>query len=390
MRSFSSLEFETRVQRACAEMTAARLDGLLITSEANFRYFTGFDSQTWISPTRPRYFVLPRCGVPVAVVPASHLSGMLATSWVSEIRTWQAPDPSDDGMSLLASALRECRGSHGAIGAEIGPESRLGMPVADFLRLQQMLQPTVIRDGGAVFSVVRMIKSPSEIDRIRRAAQILSDGFETLSGSLREGMTERQACSALHIDLIRRGADNVPYLVGVAGSGGYDNTNMGPTDRVLARGDILYIDAGCTFGGYFCDFNRHFSFGPPPMEARRAFDAVYRATEAGIAAVHPGQRARDLWQAMADSLSGSGFGGANIGRMGHGVGLLLTEAPSLNQGDHTVLRPGMVLTIEPGAAYSASGDETLRLMVHEENIVVTDTGVELLSGRAPAAMPIIH
>ncbi len=389
MEQFSSLEFERRVERARAEMTAARLDALLITSEANFRYFTGFDSQTWISPTRPRYFVLPRCAPPVAIVPASNLSGMRATSWIPDVRTWQAPNPSDDGISLVASALGECRGSHGAIGAEIGPESRLGMPVADFLRLRQMIAPTEIRDGGAAMSAVRMIKSSSEIDRIRRAAQILSDGLEALPGFLREGVTEREVCSTLHLDLIRRGADRVPYLVGVSGHSGYDNTNVGPTDRVLMSGDVLYIDVGCTIDGYFCDFDRHFSFGPPSADVRRAFDAVYHATDVGIAAVRPGQRASDVWQAMADSLSGAGCAGANIGRMGHGVGLLLTEAPSLSRSDLTVLRPGMVLTIEPGATYTVPGSNTVKMMVHEENLVITDTGVELLSRRAPTEMPIV-
>jgi Xaa-Pro dipeptidase len=389
MEPFSTLEFEQRVERARAAMTASRLDGLLITSEANFRYFTGFDSQTWISPTRPRYFVLPRNAPPVAIVPASNLAGMRATSWISDVRTWQAPNPSDDGISLVASALGECRGSFDAIGAEIGPESRLAMPVTDFLRLRQMLQPIDICDGVTVMSAVRMIKSSSEIDRIRRAAHILSDGFAVLPTLLREGATEREICSALHIDLIRRGADKVPYLVGVSGRGGYDNTNIGPTDRILTRGDILYIDGACTVDGYFCDFDRHFSFGPLSSDARRVFDAVYHATDVGIAAVRPGQRTCDVWQAMADSLSGLGCAGANIGRMGHGVGLLLTEAPSVSPNDHTVLRPGMVLSIEPGATYAPAVDGTHKITVHEENIVITETGVELLSRRAPADMPII-
>jgi Xaa-Pro aminopeptidase len=389
MRSFSNREFETRIERVRAKMTDAGLDALLVTSEANFRYFTGFTSQTWVSPTRPRYFVLPRSGQPVAIVPASNLTGMRATSWISDVRTWQAPDPADDGISLVASALGECRDRYGAIGAEIGPESRLGMPVADFLRVRQMLEPTEIRDGSATLNAVRLIKSPSEIDRIRRAAHVLSESFDALPHQLRTGLTERESCAALHIDLIRRGADTVPYLVGRSGPGGYDATNIGPTDRNLTSGDILYVDVGCTIDGYFCDFDRHFAFGPPSSEARRAFDSVYQATNAGIAAVVPGQRACDVWQAMADSLAAVPSAGTTIGRMGHGIGLLITEAPSMSQGDQTVLQPGMVLTIEPGVSYVSAGGDTVNLMVHEENIVVTENGAELLSRRAVAAMPII-
>ena len=114
-RGFPVGEFEARLSRAQAFLRRDRLDALLVTSPQQVRYFTGFDSQFWESPTRPWYVVVPRDGMPIAVIPEIGASGMHAT-WLRDIRTWAAPNPQDDGVSLLASTLgrgrrhrRNCR-----------------------------------------------------------------------------------------------------------------------------------------------------------------------------------------------------------------------------------------------------------------------------------------
>jgi Xaa-Pro aminopeptidase len=108
---------------------------------------------------------------------------------------------------------------------------------------------------------------------------------------------------------------------------------------------------------------------------------LYRATDAGLAAARPGNTAADLFAAQAKILVDSGIEIGNVGRFGHGLGKTLTEPPSNKPGDHTVLEPGMVLTIEPSALYGRG-----KILVHEENIVITRDGAELLSRRAPREM----
>ena len=159
---------------------------------------------------------------------------------------------------------------------------------------------------------------------------------------------------------------------------------MGPTDRVLEDGDVLIIDTGTTFDGYFCDFDRNFAFGHIADDTRRAHEAVYRATDVGFTAARPGATMAEVWAAMWAVLEAGGALGNNVGRMGHGLGMQLTEWPSVKQTDHTELQPGAVITLEPGMAFAPG-----RQLVHEENIVITADGADWLTHRAPADMPVI-
>jgi len=382
-RGFERVEFKARQERAQRLMQAADFDALLVTSEQHVQYFTGFVSQFWASPTRPWFVVVPAKGALVAVVPEIGGSGMAAT-WVEDVRTWPAPMPDDDGVSLLADAIIEIAGPAGCVGAELGSEMVLRMPINDFEWVRDLIKPVTIADGTQVLRELRGIKSVAEVEKIRHVCEIVSDAFEALLGKLRAGMNEWEASREMRIDVLKRGADTSPYMMGSAGAGGYDNIIMGPTDRVIKNGDILIIDTGTTFDGYYCDFDRNYAFGRPDDDAQRAYDVVFQATEAGLAAARPGATTTDLWRAMNEALEAGGALGNNVGRLGYGLGIQLTEWPSNKAGDNTKLVPGMVLTIEPGMEFKPG-----QMMVHEENIVVTEDGCKLLTPRAPEEMWVI-
>ena len=275
-------EFEGRLLRAQCLMTEHELDGLLLTTGPNFRYFTGFDTEFWESPTRPWFLIAPREGAPTAVVPEVG-EGAFGRTWVADIRTWPAPRPADDGVSLLSGVLATVPRRFGRIGAELGRESVVRMPLTDFLRIRDGLPGTEIVDGSPCIWSIRMVKTEAEIARAGHICRIVSDAFAAFPGKLTIGMTEREACRALRTDIIARGADNVPYMPAVAGPAGYSQIIGGASDRVIERGDILIIDTGARFDGYFSDFDRNFAFGPVDDAARKAHEAVWDATEAGIA-----------------------------------------------------------------------------------------------------------
>ena len=383
VRGFPDSEFEARVERAQIRMADAGIAALLLTTEPEVRYFSGFMTPFWQSPTRPWFLLVPGHGKPVAVIPEIGAERM-ATTWIEDIRVWPAPRPADDGISELANLLASLTRGGGGVGLPMGHESHLRMPLSDFQALRAALPGIEFADATPITRPLRMVKSDAEIEKTRYVCQLVSDGFERFGDIAKTGDVEREIFRAVRIDFLSRGADEVPYLVGGSGPGGPVEVIGPPTDRTVAPGDVLMMDTGTVFDGYFSDFDRNFAFGFADDSARRAYDVVYQATEAGLAAARPGATAADLWAAMAAVLDAGGSSGNAVGRLGHGLGMQLTEQPSNMSGDLTVMAPGMVMTLEPGMIY---GDG--KVMVHEENLVIRDGPPELLSRRAATEIPII-
>ncbi|PQM55030.1 MAG: peptidase M24 [Rhodobacteraceae bacterium] len=381
-RGFKVSEFEMRMARAQEIMHRRNLDAILVTTPQNIRYFTGFDSQFWESPTRPWFVVVPGEGKPIAVVPEIGAREMERT-WVEDVRSWPSPIPEDDGISLLSDVVNSLATKFNTIGAELGREMTLRMPVNDFLKLRTFINRQIL-DGSPALWEMRMVKTESEIQRIEHICKLASESYQDLPKYLNIGETERDAVRKLRIDLIKRGADSIPFLPAVSGQGGVSQIVCGPSDRKLENGDILFMDTGSTYDGYFCDFDRNFAIGKISDEAMKVHDLLWTATESGIAASVPGMTTEDVWFAMNRVIEEGGVKGNNAGRLGHGVGLQLTEPPSHRPGDKTKLVPNMVITIEPGLEYLPG-----KMLVHEENIVVTEDGPKLLTIRAPREMPII-
>jgi len=383
-RGFARAEFENRTAQLQQRMATQNIDAVFFSTEPEFRYFSGFKSQFWESPTRPWFLVVPAEGLPIAVVPEIGVAGFEQT-WLEDVRSWPAPRPEDDGISLLADTLAEVSKRHHRIGAMLGPETHLRMPAANYADLQQRLSQHEMVDISLSVRDIRSVKSAAEIEKIRFACDVTAAGFEYLRNNLRIGMTEREACKLMHLEMLRLGADSCPYLISASGQGGYDNIIMGPTDRQLTEGDLLIIDTGANFDGYFSDFDRNYAFGYADQASAAAYDAVYHSTEAGLATAAPGRTTGDVWQAMWTVLEQAGALGNDVGRMGHGLGMQLTEWPSNVEGGDVVLKPGMILTLEPGMTFAPG-----KMMVHEENIVITENGCEMLHQRAWKTMPVIE
>ncbi|NQW00266.1 MAG: aminopeptidase P family protein, partial [Rhodospirillales bacterium] len=308
-----------------------------------------------------------------------------AATWVEDIHTWPAPRPDDDGISLLQGVIAALPRRFARLGVPLGHESHLRMPAGDFQRLIRGLPGLEVVDVSLLLHQLRYVKSAAEIEKIQFVCELTSDAFEALPAALSIGESEREICRRLRIDLLQRGADGSPYLIAGSGPGGYDSIIMGPTDRPVGDGDVLIIDTGTTFDGYFCDFDRNFAFASASDEARRAYAVVYAATDAGFAAARPGATTSDVWAAMWRVLEAGGALGNSVGRMGHGLGMELTEWPSNRASDGVLLEPGVVLTLEPGMEFAPG-----KQMVHEEDIVITETGARLLSRRALAELVVIR
>ncbi|WP_027245570.1 M24 family metallopeptidase [Leisingera daeponensis] len=382
-RGFREAEFAFRTEKAQALMAAQGLDGLLLLTEPEVRYFSGFHTLFWQSPTRPWFLFVPPAGKPVAIIPEIG-ADLMRRTWIQDIRTWSAPAPGDDGLSLLTELLSPIASRGGSIGLMKGHETSLRMPLGDYERLMAGLPGLKVADATPLVRSLRMVKSAAEIEKLRHICAIGSRTFAQVPQIACEGQPFEDLFRAFRREALAQGADDVPYLVGGAGQGGYSDVISPPTGRPLQAGDIVMLDTGATWDGYFCDFDRNFAIGRADDLSRQAYDVLWRATEAGIAAAKPGATCRELFQAMQSVIAAMDDQGGDVGRLGHGLGMQLTEWPSHAAFDETVIEENMVLTLEPSLSY---GDG--RIMVHEENIVVRAEGAELLTTRAAPELPVI-
>ncbi|MEM6463827.1 MAG: Xaa-Pro peptidase family protein [Pseudomonadota bacterium] len=383
--SFERVEYEARLDGLQRRLADAKIDAALLNSEFNLEYFSGLETQfPWNSPSRAVHLIVPVSGEPIGIVPEILAGVWRRSSWVSRIETWPSPRPEDEGVREILGVLAQLPRKFGRIGIEMGPESRLGMTVGDLRLLEESLMAQELADVSAICQQVRLIKSPAEIARIAKACEITSSAFAALPARLASGVSEVEAVAGFCAAAISQGATSIPFIGSGSGQGGYEGVVSSPSDTVLREGDVFFIDAGVKYRGYSADFDRNFGIGRVDEETRHLHRLLYDATEAGIAACVPGARAQDVFRAQAMVLEDAGIKVGSTGRLGHGLGKQLTEPPSNTSGDHTELAANMVMTVEP-AATNSNG----LILVHEENLVVTEDGPRLLSHRTPAELPII-
>lgn len=377
---FPADEFRHRVARLQEEMAGQGLGALLLTTAADIFYVTGFLTRFWESPARPWFLIVPSTGDPVAVIPSIGAE-LMARTWIEAIRTWDAPHPGDDGVSLLVDTLSSLLPEQARIGVPMGLETQLRMPLADYDRVAAGIAPRRFVDGTGAVQRVREVKSAAEVEAIRASCAIAGRAFARVQEIAAPGRPLETVFRDFQAMLLQEGADWVSYLAGGAGPDGYADVISPASSDPLQDGDVLMLDTGTVRNGYFCDFDRNYAVGPASEAVRRTHAALWEATEDALASLRPGMLACDAHRLLSEALvrRGAEPGG---GRLGHGLGITLTEWPSFTPLDDTPLREGMVLTLEPGALVAPG-----RMLVHEENIVLRAHGPELLSPRAPLEMP---
>ena len=377
---FPRSEYRGRVDRLQARMVAVGQDALLLTSPADVFYVTGFLTRFWESPARPWFIVVPAQGDPIAVIPAIG-ADLMGRTWIDDIRTWAAPDPVDDGVSLLSDTLCDFVPAGGVIATPMGLETSARLPLGDFMRIADRIAPRRFVDGTDTIQRVREVKSEAEITKINTICGVADRAFARVPEFAGVGRPLDQVFRDFQKVLLDEGADWVSYTAGGAGQGGYGDVISPAGPEPLRTGDILMLDTGAVKDGYFCDFDRNYAVGEPSDDVKRAQAALTHSIDVALDILRPGMLARDVHRILTDAITNKGAV-AGGGRLGHGLGITLTEWPSFTPLDTTELQVGMVLTLEPGVEIAPN-----RILVHEENIVLREEGPELLSTRAPEFLP---
>lgn len=379
---FPKEEYRDRYRRAWALMKKHRLDGLLVMTESNYRYFTGHRSQFWVSNARPFYAVIVAGRPPLPLVTVTETEAFRKSSWLADVRTWLGF--ADDSLPVLTDILRELGLKKARVGVDFGLEMRLGIPLTTFRKLESMNKGIRFVDGSPLLWEQRLIKTPGELAYIKKACLAADKGIKEGFRIARVGMTEHAIRQRMAMAMIAAGADKVDWLPLTSGPGNYKRFTMDPTRRRVEKGDIIWTDAGCSVNGYWSDFNRVAAVGAASREQRRAYKVVREVTHEILDKIRAGVPAAAVAKEneRAHRRRGILVPGNIPGRVGHGSGMDMTEPPSVAAFDSTVLEAGMVIHIEPKMIYDYGPFQL------EEVVAVTRTGYEFLAPPAPKALPV--
>ncbi|ASV87954.1 metallopeptidase M24 family protein (plasmid) [Ochrobactrum quorumnocens] len=266
----------------------------------------------------------------------------------------------------FAHAIRAHRSADGLVGVD-----RSNDDVAWAL-CREILGENRVRDITPDLARTRATKIEGEVVRLRRASQLVEEGFRQVAEIARPGLTERDLAAVVTRSMVAGGG--VPRFVSVTSGIRSALADAYPTDRKMLAGDILRIDAGCTVDGYWSDIGRTFVFGEPDARQSRIYEALHVGLEAELAAVRAGIQADALFAIAMESVRSSGIPHYRRQHCGHGIGLKSYDNPTIRTGDTTLLREGMCLCLE--TPYYEIGVDG---MMVEDMIRVTTTGYEPLT-----------
>ncbi|HKJ26076.1 MAG TPA: aminopeptidase P family protein, partial [Anaerolineales bacterium] len=254
----------------------------------------------------------------------------------------------------------------------------------EYRYLQSALPQARIQDAGEVVASLRMYKDESEEAAMQQAVNIAEAALKAALSQAKIGMTEKELASELVLQLLRHGSEgDLPFQPIISTGPNGANPHAFPSDRKLAAGELVVIDFGATFMGYYSDITRTFGIGELSDEQIKVHKTVQEANAAGRAAVRPGAACHDVDKAARDVIDAAGYGDFFIHRTGHGLGMETHEEPYMRAGNPMLLEPGMSFTIEPGIYLPNRFGVRI-----EDNVVVTADGLTSLT-TYPRAIEII-
>ena len=375
-------EYGRRIERVQEAMAERELDVLLLTNGKHIFYLSHF---THMTTERPAVLVVPQDGNLVFLGPlleADHLRHQ--TRLVGDVRTYLDYPGEKHPIELFAEWLSDLGYGKAKIGADnpagaTGAYGYTGPPLKE-----KMPDATFVKAGDIVWKM-RLIKSQEEIALIRESAKWGNLAHQLLQEYTAPGIwdTEVSMLASLEAsstmkktlgpDYEQMRSGRAPSSAGFRGQVGWKSAmphSIG-IDRVIRVGDILVTGAGADVGGYNSELERTMIVGRPTPKQERYFDVMLKSQDAALEALGPGVKCSDVDKAANKVIVDAGYSDLVRHHTGHGIGLEGHEPPWLDQGNDMELRPGMVVSCEPGIYELGYGG-----FRHSDTVVITEEGAE--------------
>ncbi|WP_040226995.1 M24 family metallopeptidase [Bhargavaea cecembensis] len=221
---------------------------------------------------------------------------------------------------------------------------------------------------------IRMIKTPEEIEKLRIASRITDDAYEHILGFIRPGQKETDVADELVRFIKEQGGHSVGFYPIVASGIRSSMPHGRASDKMIGQGEMITIDFGANFEGYWSDISRTVSVGEPSSEMLEIQDVVLRSFLNCRSQIKPGMTDSEVDEKMREVLIESGFNERSGTGTGHGIGLEVHEKPLFSVDSEKVLQPNMVITIEPGIYLPGVGGARV-----EDVLLITEDGCEVLT-----------
>lgn len=337
-------------------LTAAHVDGLLVTSLANVRYLTGFSGSS-------------------ALLLVSQREALLITDFRYQT---QAAEEVGDSARVLIEPQSLWAGLWQQLGQQPGIQV-LGFESAhllhrDFQRLMEAGARWQWRPTLDLVETLRERKDPEEVRLIERAANVAIRALERTLAEVRVGMTELQVAGVLERALRDEGSEGFPFPSIVASGSRSALPHARATSARVREGDLLLLDFGAEVEGYCADITRTVVVGRASDEQREIYDVVRRANEQASHSIRAGMTGRDADAIARGYIEQRGYGDLFGHGLGHGVGLEVHEAPRLSRTADGALAEGAVVTIEPGVYRPGWGGVRI-----EDDVVLDAAGPRILT-----------
>ena len=353
-----------RFEQAAAKLRAYDLDALLVLSEPNRLYVTGFQASdgaalitqrgSWFF-TDSRYIEAARRSVTGAEV---------------------AENTAEQSIVRLVNQALERTGAR-RVGFE---EDRV--TVADFRRLEESVHGELTPAGG-LLAELRAVKDRGELETMIAAQRIAEAAFAEVLNFIRPGRTEQEIAAFLQYQMLLRGAERMSFDPIVVSGPNSSMPHGVPTAKPVADGEFITMDFGCVYRGYCSDMTRTVAVGHVTEEMEHVYQTVLRAQAAGIAAARAGVPGREIDDAGRQVIAEAGYGPYFGHSFGHGVGVEIHVSPNAAPRSEKPLPEGAVISAEPGIYLP--GRFGVRI---EDVIVLTGAGSENLM-RSPKELLIL-
>jgi Xaa-Pro aminopeptidase len=384
-------EYRGRYARLSALMDQQGFDALVLTQEEAVRYLAGYNSVIWaVGRWLPTVFIAARDPRRAVLICSSFDAGCASgTSWVAAVDAYRE---ASELPGKVGHHLASIGAAPGRVGFELGPGSIIALPQHVVSAITAALGAAP-RDASRLISALRMVKSPREVERVRRSVGAAVAGYWAGLEAAAAGMTEKDLVAVISSTMYGNGttAGTKPVFVNcVSGRARYPLVDSPASDNVIGDGDIVFVDGGGASDGYVSDILRLIGVGHVRAEDRRYAEVAAGATQAMIDAARPGVRVSQLMALAAAHVAAAGLT-ERLGEIaGHGIGLELWERPLIkahdDPDDDVAIRPGMVLCLEPILAPAHPDGGLAGIFVFEQQVLITADGCEVLSGDLPARL----